>query len=248
MLIKCFRFSDQTDNGGKGASEPVQRRRPDEALMSDIGQILGLFDTAGERSVDRAIAEYRAGRPVAILNGPDALMTLNVEALEQAIAEGFDAIAPGRARLLLPAARLRRLGLERQSAGSLAFPVPDAARAETLALKIDARVDAPVAPISSIDEAALELARLTLVAPAVYAIPVSGAEIPAGLAAVQASDLKAYRAAQVRSVKIVGRAPVPLKPNSWCFAAAKACAIKWRLSSASPIYRNLSPSACIRPA
>jgi GTP cyclohydrolase II len=177
--------------------------------MGDVVDILGLFETAGERAVDRAIAEYRAGRPVAITEKGKTLLVLNVESLDQRVAEAFDALSPGRARMAVPAARLRRLGLDRQLPGLVAFPVPDAARAETLALKIDARIDAPVQTASPLDEAALELARLTLVTPAVYIIPVT--RVAAGIASVTAAEIIDYRASQVRATKIVGRAPVPLE-------------------------------------
>lgn len=179
--------------------------------MGDVRQVLGLFDTIGERSVDRAIAEYRAGRPVAIVEGEDALLTLNVEALDQRIAEGVDRLAPGRARLLLPAARLRRLGLDRAQPGIVAFPVPDAARAEMLALKIDARIDAPVSPAAALDEVALELARVTLVTPAVYALPIEAKSLTPDIVKVAAQDVREYRASQVKATKIVARAPVPLE-------------------------------------
>lgn len=179
--------------------------------MSKSNEFLSLFDEAGERAVDRAIAEYRAGRPVAILQGDEAVIALNVEALDQRVAEALDALAPSRARLALPAARLRRLGLERTQPGIVSFPMPDAARAETLSLKIEARIDAPVAPVNALDDAALELARVTLVTPAVYVVPVAASAIPAGMLTVNAADISDYRATQVRAVKIVGRAPVPLE-------------------------------------
>lgn len=179
--------------------------------MNKVEHILGLFDDAHERAVDRAISEYRAGRPVAVVADDAALITLNVEALDGRIASAFDSLAPGRARLILPAARLRRLGLERSLPGIVAFPVPDATRAETLALKIDARIDAPVAPVSSLDEGALELARLALVTPAVYAIPVASHVITDGMVVIKAADIRAYRASQVKATRIVGRAPVPLE-------------------------------------
>jgi GTP cyclohydrolase II len=179
--------------------------------MGDVSQILGLFDAVGERSVDRAIAEYRAGRPVAILDGDEALLTLNVEALDGDIARALDALAPGRARLILPAARLRRLGLDRQLPGVVSFAIPDAARAETLALKIESRIDAPVAPTLPLDDAALELARVTLVTPAVYAIPVTRAALSPAIVQVEAAEIADFRASQVKAMKIVGRAPVPLE-------------------------------------
>jgi GTP cyclohydrolase II len=179
--------------------------------MRNVSEVLGLFDAADERAVDRAIAEYRAGRPVAIVDGGEAVVVLLVDALTPRIAEGLDALSPGRARLILPAARLRRLGLDRQQAGVVAFPVPDAERVETLALKIDARIDAPVSPASSLDESAIELARLALLTPAVYALPVSTEALSGDIARVSVEALRDYRASQVRAIQIVGRAPVPLE-------------------------------------
>lgn len=179
--------------------------------MGDVGQILGLFESAGERAVDRALAEYRAGRPLAIVSGPDALLVMNAEAIDTAVADALTALAAGRARLVLPAARLRRLGIERQAAGSIAMPVVDAHRVETLGLKVDGRIDAPVAPAQPLDEAALELARLALVSPAVCAVPLARERVPAECLSVTADDIQAYRQRQVEAVKIVGRAPVPLE-------------------------------------
>jgi GTP cyclohydrolase II len=179
--------------------------------MTNVSDVLGLFDTANERAVDRAIAEFRAGRPVAITEGENVLVVLLVDALNQRNAEGLDRLAPGRARLIIPAARLRRLGLDRQQAGIVSFPVPDAARAETLALKIDARIDAPVAPVNTLDEGAIELARLALLTPAVYAIPVATSSLSGEIVRAGVQDIADYRAAQVKAIQIVGRAPVPLE-------------------------------------
>ncbi|CAN1514466.1 RibA GTP cyclohydrolase II [Rhabdaerophilaceae bacterium] len=179
--------------------------------MTNNVDVLGLFDLPDERAVDRAISEFRAGRPVAIMNGDDALVVLLVDALTQRISEGFDRFAPGRARLVLPAARLRRLGLDRQVNGIVAFPVPDAARAEMLALKIDARIDAPVAPMSALDDGAIELARLALLTPAVYAVPTAASDIDPDMIKITTGELADYRAAQVKAIQIVGRAPVPLE-------------------------------------
>lgn len=179
--------------------------------MGGINQILGLFDSVGERSVDRAIAEYRAGRPVAIVQEGEALIALNVEALDARVAAALDTLAPGRARLVLPAARLRRLGLDRVVPGAVSFPVPNAERAEMLGLRIEGRIDAPVAPVAPLEEASLELARLTLVTPAVYVVPVPVSAISPGLVQVSAADIAEYRASQVKAIKIVGRAPVPLE-------------------------------------
>lgn len=164
-------------------------------------------------TVDRAIAEFRAGRPVLLRNRDDLALALSAELADTDLTGRLDELAAGRAHLVLSAARLRRLGAKsRSETGILAMPTLDLARIEMLALKTDAKVDAPVAPASGLDDAALELARLSLVVPAVVIVPVA-AEAIAGepLIEVSLEAVMAYRAEQAASLAIVGRAPVPLE-------------------------------------
>jgi GTP cyclohydrolase II len=170
-----------------------------EAITSDAGAL----------AVERALAELRAGRPV-LVTGAEPAIVVGVEAVEAGLAGRLEALARGRARLVLPAPRLRRLGLERTQAGAVALPVIDPARLETLALRVDARNDAPVSPVAAVDEEALELLALALVLPAALVVPVGG-EAPADLLAVPGEAVRAYRAAQARDIAIVSRAPVPLE-------------------------------------
>ncbi|KMO43073.1 GTP cyclohydrolase [Methylobacterium tarhaniae] len=158
--------------------------------------------------VERALAEVRAGRPVA-LRGADPVLALSVEALDGDAAAALTALAGTGARLVLPAPRLRRLGLvDRQEAGAVALPVIDPARVEVLALRLDGRIDAPVAPVSSGDEAALALMALAQVLPAVLVVP--GEAMPPGTLAVGAEAVAAYPGRQAAALRPVSRAPVPL--------------------------------------
>lgn len=164
-------------------------------------------------AVDRAISEFRAGRPVLLRAGERLALVLSAELAEGDLVGRLDGLAGGKAHLALSAARLRRLGAKsRAETGILAMPALDLARIEMLALKIDGKVDAPVAPASDIDDTALELARLSLVLPAAIIVPVS-AELVAGepLVEVQIDAVNGYRAAQAATLTIVGRAPVPLE-------------------------------------
>ncbi|MEN5081378.1 GTP cyclohydrolase II RibA [Bosea sp. TWI1241] len=175
-----------------------------------------LFGRSGEAemiAVDRALAEFRAARPVLLQGDGLSALVLSAELIDADLAQRVETLAEGHARLVLTAARLRRLGAKgRSEPGILAMPKLDATRIETLALRQDARVDAPVSPASALDGVALELARLALVLPAVIVVPVS-AEAVAGepLLAVSMAAVSGYRAQQVASLAIVGRAPVPLE-------------------------------------
>lgn len=175
-----------------------------------------LFDRPGETdlvTVDRALAEFRAARPVLLRQGEELALALSAELAEADLTARLDSLSAGKARLVLSAARLRRLGAKgRTETGILAMPAIDLSRIETLALKLDARVDAPVGPANALDNAALELARLALVLPAVILVPVQAAQVAGEpLIEVSIDAVNGYRAAQVARLAIVGRAPVPLE-------------------------------------
>ncbi len=166
----------------------------------------------GEVAVERAIAEFRAARPVVVTEGGDAILMCGVEGLDADLARDLDHLAEGRARLVLPAARLRRIGLDRTQPGVVSLPSVDAARIEMLALRIDAKVDAPVSPVQPLDDVALELARVSLTIPAIVTMPIDLSVVPESLfIRVPAEAIRAFRLSQVKAMKIVGRAPVPLE-------------------------------------
>ena len=175
--------------------------------------LFGRPDETSLVTVDRALAEFRSGRPVLLRDGEKLALAMSAELADAELAGRLGEIAAGRAHLILSAARLRRIGAKgRSETGIFAMPVMDLARIEMLALKTDGKMDAPVAPASAIDEAALELARLSLVMPAIILVPVT-ADTVAGepLVEVAIAAVNAFRQAQVASLAIVGRAPAPLE-------------------------------------
>ncbi len=180
--------------------------------MSEYKSILAAEGGANQIAVDRAISELRSGRPAIIRSGRNHIIVTCVETLEPRMATKLEALARGRARLILPAPRLRRLGLERTEPGHFALPKINLDRIATLALEVGARFDAPVAALSSIDKAALELLRLSLVLPAAIIVPVTArAAAESGLIVAETSSVFEYRGRKVVELKIVGRAPVPLE-------------------------------------
>ncbi|QCI63660.1 GTP cyclohydrolase II RibA [Phreatobacter stygius] len=180
--------------------------------MTDGNGILGSRADLDQTRVERALAEFRAARPVLITGETEAVLVCGVEGLEQPLAEALAKLALGTPRLVLPAARLRRLGLERTLPGRVALPSIDLKRIEQLALVIDAKTDAPVAPVDGLDETALELARLALTVPVVVAVPVDPARLDdSNVERVSVEAVKNFRRNEVRRLRIVGRAPVPLE-------------------------------------
>ncbi|MDB5642240.1 MAG: cyclohydrolase [Hyphomicrobiales bacterium] len=166
----------------------------------------------GHIQVERAIAEVRSGRPVLVTSPQGALIAATFEALDEAFMAELTPVAQGRARLVLAAPRLRRLGVERQTAGLIALPTLDFARIAALSVELDGRIDAPVASLTQGDEAALELARLALVLPAVVTVPVDAdASETAGLLRVSVEEISQYRSQEQHALKLISRAPVPLE-------------------------------------
>src|SRR5688572_17515129 len=112
--------------------------------MVTMRLVLGLSGELDLAAVERAIAEIRSARPVVVDGEGASALVFGVEDLDAARCLGFGIAAAGQAHLVLPPARLRRLGADRQQAGTVAFPVIDIGRVETLALRADGRIDAPV--------------------------------------------------------------------------------------------------------
>jgi GTP cyclohydrolase II len=174
--------------------------------------VLSFSGGLAEIAVERAIAEFRAGRPVLIEDGDVCALALGLEGLDGARAEGLEALAGGQARLVLPAARLRRLGLERKGPGVVALPAVDTDRLRMLAIDSAGRIDAPVRCPSPLDEDALELARLALALPAAIVVPVAGAiAVDPAILRVTRAAIAGYREGKARDLRIVGRAAVPLE-------------------------------------
>lgn len=181
--------------------------------MRKTRSLLGFGGNTDNVTVDRALSEFRSGRPVLIRAGTQSALAISAELIDAAFLDRLEDFAEGQARLILPAARLRRLGAtERKFAGIVALPTIDMSRIENLVLKPEARLDAPVGLASAVDDSALELAALSLILPAVILVPVElDAMADEPLVVVEASAINGYRRMQTESLHIVGRAPVPLE-------------------------------------
>src|SRR3954467_12249344 len=80
---------------------------------------LGLLGKADRIVVERAIAEIRMARPVLIGTSSEAALAVSIEGLDADLCAALDRVLAGRARLVLPATRLRRLGVNRLMAGTI---------------------------------------------------------------------------------------------------------------------------------
>lgn len=163
-------------------------------------------------SVERAISEIRAGRPVILTDLDRAALVVGIETLDEETLGDLSKLSRGKAHMVLPAPRLKRLGLDRQSSGTIALPVIDRDRIEALALKLDTKIDSPVGATSVLDRAGIELASLALILPALIVIPLDDARIPGeALLVAKAEAIEHFRRRNSAHLDIISRAPVPLE-------------------------------------
>jgi GTP cyclohydrolase II len=148
-------------------------------------------------AVERVIAELRAARDIIVYEGEDFIRISGVESLQQG----------GATRLVVTAARLRWLG--REVRGGAALDVTGLTEDQILALVLGkAQVPVPpLLPMNPLELAALELAKLALVLPAIL---VSQSDAPHLLRA-PASAVSHYSAQRLSALKLITRAPVPLE-------------------------------------
>lgn len=161
--------------------------------------------------VERAVSEFRAGRPVLIRQGRGSALVCGVEALDDDSLAALGASAQGPARLLLQGPRLRHLGAERAGDGAIDLPQLDPELIAALSFQLSASLTVPVQPLRPIDRAALELARLAQVLPAVVLAPTGVRRVAADILRVNGGAILASRALRAAHLQIVGRAPVPLE-------------------------------------
>lgn len=184
-----------------------------------------LFGAPRRRQVERAIAEFRSGRPCLITGaGAGAALASPVDVLDEDRLAALRALGGARAPLLLITGRRAHwLGL-------LDHEPPVVSIAETARLDARSVLDlvlgdrdraTRVGPTSlgttdATGHAAVELARLAHAAPSAIVVPVSAEkadELAPFVVTVQADAVMAYRSTVPADLAIVSQARVPLKPD-----------------------------------
>jgi GTP cyclohydrolase II len=167
--------------------------------------------------VNRALAEFRAGRPVVIASASEALITFPVEHLDNRRWAGFARLcAPASPFLVVTQQRSRVLGL----AGPVALRLAAGLDAEQiLSLATDAKIEVhldnePLGPFATAATAAIALAKMAQSLPAVLV-----ASIPAGKAfsagtpivSVPVEAVDEFRGGLLASLKLTAQSDIPLQ-------------------------------------
>ena len=176
------------------------------------------------RQVDHAVADFRRGEPVVLLHDG---ATLVLDAAETLTSEALARVARLTGRQLALALTRRRAALIGRAAapegpgGTVLIPIPEGSEVEFLRVLSDPSASA-AAPASSAPpgvpqgaaDAAVELAKLARLLPAVMLGPIDGATAAdlasEGIHTVRSTDILAYRAEASRSLRAVADAKVPL--------------------------------------
>jgi GTP cyclohydrolase II len=174
-----------------------------------------LFGTREQVGVGRGLAEFRAGRPVAVTSGGETLLCLPVEGLNKERLLAFrELCAPIAPRLVLTSLRARSLGIDANEPVALEL-MSDVDANMILALVADATSDhvfvpEPAGPAAI---AAIDLVKLAQVLPAVLVAETTATMVKAfnpSIVTVEADAVARFREKATLSLAIAGEAYVPL--------------------------------------
>ncbi len=187
------------------------RVQQERAMGSDM--LLNSFGDARQIAVERALAEFRAARPVAIRSGAGALLAFPVDGLTEEFMT-FLQREDRLPRLVVPGEKVKIAGTWNRPAATVRL---QPFTFETLDAYFDPDKESAdavpeVAAPNLAESAALALANLSLLLPAtivVDATPDALRLLPVLL--VDAEDVFAFRDREAKTLKIVSRAAVPLE-------------------------------------
>jgi GTP cyclohydrolase II len=197
------------------SSPPKAAPTRDAARRAALARLVG---ARGRADVQRALGEWLARRPVIVRDDDDrARIVLPVDGLDAAALAALCDAADAPPRLVVSPTRAAALGVPGAGVASFALPagITPAALLE-LAGAAGACAPGEPTPGDAIDAAAVELAKLGRLLPALVCADAAGLDARAELVAVRAADVLAYRAGVADGLRRVSSAPVPMRAASDC--------------------------------
>jgi GTP cyclohydrolase II len=165
-------------------------------------------------AVERALSEFRCGRPVIMTGADERSVALPVDGMsDDQLAAFRQMCAPAPLKLVVTERRASSLGLA--AAGPIALVVEETDRAaEILSLAVDAQVERSLDPLAPglTARAAIELAKLAQRLPALLVAPMSAAAASFNppLITVDAQAVAPFREAALGTLTVASEAHVPL--------------------------------------
>lgn len=171
------------------------------------------FGPAAHIAVERALAEFRSGRPVVIDSRSGSAAVLPIDGMtDERLAAFRQLCAPAQLHVVVTASRARALGLEAN--GPLGLALPEHATAAALfSLVADVCVKRPANTVSAGANAvaAIELAKLAQRLPSLLVADVTASAANVGtLMRVGADAVLQFRRTAIDSLAVAAEADVPL--------------------------------------
>ncbi|MDQ0315996.1 GTP cyclohydrolase II RibA [Amorphus orientalis] len=165
--------------------------------------------------IHRGCADLRAGRPLIVRSGSDAVAVLAVDGLDQTMLDTFrQDVAAEPPHLLVTDRRAAAIGLTAYEATAVSLS-PNATPEDlmTLSAGSEVKVGHTTSPGGTAEEAALEIAKCAELLPALIAAPVhpDAASLDPTPLVVNAETALDYRRQVAETLKMVAEAPVPLR-------------------------------------
>ncbi|MBY0511857.1 MAG: GTP cyclohydrolase II RibA [Rhodospirillaceae bacterium] len=175
------------------------------------GDLARWFGNPGRLTVQRAIAELRAGRPVSLSAKGFANITVAAaEMLGGARIAAWHRATGGAPGLILPAPRLAHLGVAAEGPSYISLTGLTDDEIDTLLLAVEPTV--PVfehRPANVLEVAALDLVKRAFLLPAAVVLPAAASE-QTSLVHVDAAAVSDYHDQSARDLTIAARTRVPL--------------------------------------
>jgi len=175
----------------------------------------GLFGTPKQVAVERGLAEFRSGRPVIVRSAGERVVALPVDGMsDQGLAAFRLLCAPERPHLLVTARRARALGLDASGPTGLAIgDLHNAAAIFSLAARAQVARHLEVVAVNETAPAAIELAKLAQLLPALLVADASATAVDANeppLVDVAAEAVAQFRRTASASLAVVAETAIPL--------------------------------------
>ncbi|RXR01995.1 GTP cyclohydrolase II RibA [Pseudoxanthomonas composti] len=171
-----------------------------------------LFGNPAAIRCERAASELRSGRPVVIEDGEQRLAFIALDGSTQQSYAAFVQAAGQRQYLFVPPPRAQVLGLEAPTGARFALAQVDYADLAALGYLRDASAPRDWQPGDALDAAAVEVARLGLLLPALVAVRLAAEDrCFDGCDRISLADLSEGAQQAAREYALVTRSPVPLR-------------------------------------
>ncbi len=183
-------------------------------IGTPAGDLARWFGEPGRLAVQRAVAELRASRPVKLTADPppfqgSAFAVAAAETLGGARIKAWHAAAMGGLGLILPAPRLRHLGIDVSGPSAVSLDDLSGPEIDALILAVEPKLPPLVhRPAEPAEAAALELLKRAYLLPAAVVLPL-GDDEPA-MVEVHTRAVENFHDQSARDLAIAARTRVPL--------------------------------------